>query len=327
MSGAPVPGRGWRMLAPGALLRLWAARRRAAGRYDRATLAALAAAARRGGAAALCQWLLFRRDLGRPLPRRWVVPLQAALPRLGAHWRRRALGLIAEVAPQRLGPDDWAPLPGLGEVEQSAQRQAFAAWLAQRRADGVCVVGNAAGLAGQGLGPQIDAQGVVWRFNRWPRDRVADIGGRCDVWAVSPDLDVPLPPALPAWVLLSGPDPRWQLGRWPLGERLAAAGVPVVCVPLPVWRRLVARLGAPPSAGLLSLAWLQALAGHEAPWQGFSAPGIGSGHSADGRYHLGDARAAPGRRHQWAREAALVAEWRSQGLAEAPLTPAGRRPR
>lgn len=49
---------------------------------------------------------------------------------------------------------------------QSLWRQEFAAYLAERRGS-ICVVGNAPALADSGLGPYIDAQRCVVRFNRY----------------------------------------------------------------------------------------------------------------------------------------------------------------
>lgn len=309
-----------------ALLQRWlAARRRRLGHYDRRLLAAAHAQPpdSAAGLLAAAQW---RRDLGRSLPHRWVAPLRQRLSHLTAVQRCRALGLLAEVAPQALTglPADWlaqaAVLPGVAEIlgqahalADAAARSQFEEWVHAHITDGHCLVGNAASLAGRGLGAQIDRAGAVWRFNQWQGGQAvaADVGTRCDVWVLSPALqDAPMPPGL-RWAVVSGPDMRFQGRFWPLAQRLQAAGVGVLTVPLPAWRAAVQALQAPPSAGVLMLAWLSRLTGG---WQGISGLGIGQGLSTPGAYHLARPGARPGSRHDWAAEAALVARWRAQGL-------------
>lgn len=312
------------MSLPALWSRWQAARRRAGGRYDPVLLAWAYRAARGGAVADLCRLALWRRDLGRPLPRRWVAPLRDGLAQLPAAQRCLALGLLAEAAPAALAglPAGWldeaARQPGvalaLGRAQPLAPVATFEAWLAAQRPRGHCVVGNAASLAGRGLGAQIDAAGVVWRFNHWqgPAAQAADQGRRCDVWVLSPALrQAPLPAGL-RWAVLSGPDVRYTQRGWGLVTRLQQAGVGVVCVPLPVWRGCVAALQAPPSAGLLSLAWLRGQGAAPAPWAGVRALGIGEGRAA--AYHLADRRARAGSRHDWDAEAALLARWRAEGL-------------
>jgi hypothetical protein len=209
-------------------------------------------------------------------------------------------------APPAPVPVDLSPL--------TLRRAAFAHWLLARQRTGCALtVGNAASLAGQGQGAVMDAQGVVFRFNQW-RDSataVADIGQRCDVWVVAPGHDGPLPPGV-AWLIVSGADPWFQVAHWPLATACAVAGVPVLTAPLGVWRDLVAQLHAPPSAGLLVLAWLHQLAGS---WTQCLSAGIATGLSATGRHHLlASAEAHIGHRHNWAAEARLHARWRAEGL-------------
>lgn len=331
--GRPVPGGCWRAWAPAWCLAGWAAWRRRQGAYDTTSLALRFAAWRRAplNPLRLCQLAWCRRDLGRPLPRRWVAPLQTGLPQLPLVWRRRAIGLLAEASPTVLPavPPAWladaaARQPGValasgcpGPLASAASaREAFAAWLQARSQDGgVCVVGNAAGLAGRDLGPRIDAHAAVLRFNRWqgPGVRREDIGERIDVWVVAPDLPPQPVPAGLRWAIVSGPDPRYLVRQWALAEQLAAAGVQVLTVPLPIWRGLVQQLQAPPSAGVLVLAWLMALLGGTS---GLAAAGVGWGRAADGRHHVLTGNRGIGRRHRWAAEADCVARWRRAGLRD-----------
>jgi len=299
---------------PTPMLLAWALWRRRLGCYDHQTLGLFTQAWRRsGGVQALCRLALFRRDLGRPLPRRWAARLRAGLPELPRALRRRAIGLLAEAAPSALHGLDAAMLadaaagqPGVaactagGDDElaclqgsQAALRQAFAHWLLDRAAhEGLCVVGNAAGLADRGLGAAIDRRAAVIRFNRWQGPEVfeVDVGARFDVWMVSPDMDLPVPAGL-SWAIVSGPDPRFTLRRWPTAVRLAAAGVPVLTVPLVVWRHLVSQLHV-------------------------SVAGIGWGRDGKGRHHLVASSQSGGSRHRWAAEAHQLALWRQEGLGD-----------
>ncbi|MEZ0203426.1 hypothetical protein [Ideonella sp.] len=215
----------------------------------------------------------------------------------------------------------------VGPVQQAmaARRQAFAGWLAGRRAaGGVCVVGNAAGLRGSALGERIDAHAAVLRFNRWQPTAVdgtavssVDVGLAWQVWVLAPDLQQ-APPAGLEWALFSGPDPCAALPRWRQARALEQQAVPVLTVPLAVWRALVRELQAPPSAGVLMLAWLHQLG---AGWQGLSTAGIGWGATPLGGHHLLAGHAA-GRRHRWDAERALLQRWRAEGLSDlAPPVP------
>jgi len=285
--------------------------------------------------AALVRLALFRRDLGRPLPQRWVAGVVAAVPDLPPGLRHRAIGLLAEVAPHRLAGlhPAWlqaaSALPGVAAALQTpaslglaapapvqASPAAFGAWLAHHAK--LVVVGNAASLRGSGLGAAIDAHAAVVRFNHWQQADapVSDIGTRCDVWVVSPGHQGPVPPGI-RWAIVSGPDVAFQVRRWPLLDELQSAGVPVLTVPLPVWRGLVDELSAPPSAGVLALAWLQAL--RPTGWQGMSVAGVGAGgaRGAGAAHHIvrsGERRV--GQRHDWPAETALLVAWQAQGLLQ-----------
>lgn len=313
----------------------WARRKRRLGDYDQATLAGFLAAWRHSGALSdLLAYALFRRDLGRPLPARWVEPLRHGLNRLMSDQRRLALGLLAEYGPTALTEvsthwlADAAGLPALAslglqnadplvariDTQQAAWRAEFAQWVAQRRAQGgLCVVGNAAVLQGLALGPVVDASAGVVRFNRYGADASLqpDVGRRTDVWVVSPGYQGPAPGGV-SWVVMTGPDVRYRLQEWSTVLPLLQAGVPVLTVPLTVWRELVKTLQAPPSAGVLMLAWLASMGG--AGWSGLHSAGIGSGLTGDGRYHKVAARQAAGSRHHWPAEQQLVAQWQQQGL-------------
>lgn len=315
---------------------LWAARQRSLGRYTRATLAAYLAAWRQQPTPArLLAWLAFRRDMGLPVPARFVPALRDGLARLEAPRRRAALGLLAEARPESVGQvkphwlADAAPhvppvaanvLPAspLARVArlQADWRHAFAAEVA-RAANGrsVQVVGNAAGLRGQSLGAAIDAADLVVRFNQFANGPqwAADVGQRTDVWVVSPGYDGPTPAAV-RWVVVSGPDMLFRLQDWRCLGPLLRQGTPVLTVPLPQWRACVATLQAPPSAGVLMLQWLRSLNTGRG-WAGIRAAGMGFGAGPRQRpYHLALPQQKPGHRHAWPAEAAWLARWQAEGL-------------
>ncbi len=313
-----------------------AARRRAAGRYDRETLRLRWRAALVGGPAEALALARCRHDLGLPSGGHERRALRAALPRLSAHARGQAIALLARGGPDALAglPAAWleaaaARWPGVAEVlgrphplADTARRQAFVDWVrARAAAGGHLVVGNAGVLAGRGLGPRIDAAAVVWRFNRWQGGAASptDQGRRCEVWVVSPDVHDATPPPGLRWAVVSGADPRFTVGDWRLAERLAAQGVAVLTVPLPVWRRCVRHLAAPPSAGVLVLAWLAGLAADpDDPWRGVSSVGVAEPALPGSAYHLARTGARPGRRHDWPAERAWVDRWRAAGLGRGP---------
>ena len=316
----------------------WAKRRRRKGLYDHRTLAGFSIAARGGwvgGATRALAYAMFLRDLGRPLRKRWAARLADELFRLAPSQQRVALGLIAEAMPERLAA---LPLDACGALKlppavyrqlgeaarsplalidamQGQWRSDFSTWLGvQRRASGLCVVGNAAALGGSRLGEAIDGCGGVVRFNQFAQatSHAQDIGRRLDVWVLSPGYRGPVPRSV-QWVVVAGPDVRYTLGNWDMVLPLLRAGSKVLTVPLAVWRGLVSRLQAPPSAGVLLLKWLRDL-GNELEWDGIAAASIGAGLSVSGAYHL----AIPGHRavarHNWHEGQTLVAEWSGQGL-------------
>lgn len=320
--------RGWRALPP-ALLGLIARQRRAAGYYDMLTLLMFRRAWRlRPAPRRLFDYLAFRRDLGGRVPMPRVPDLVKALPRLDSGRRRLAVAMLAESAPGRLAQ---LPVPLLASVAarmpggaavhgeplsladigrcQERWRADFAASL--RACRSICVVGNGGALLGAGLGAFIDSHGLVVRFNvfRGLETDMADIGGRIDVWVASPNLSLP-PPAEARWVVVTGPDVRYRLQDWDWLLPHRRRGGPILTVPLEVWRGLVLRLQAPPSAGILILAWLRYLRGG---WDGITAVGFGS--PAGRPYHHAVPRQPPVTRHHWQAERELLDGWSREGLS------------
>ncbi len=208
--------------------------------------------------------------------------------------------------------------------KQEVWRDEFTAYLSANR-DSICVVGNAATVANSAIGHTIDTYNVVLRFNRFSTEtscessngrlttQQQEVGRRLDVWVCAPNLRVPYPPAADAveWVVIIGPDVRYHLSNWGNIISLLDAHKKVLTVPLSVWRMLVRGLKAPPSAGILCLAWVIELLGTP---EGLKAAGFQRQSVPDMRYHYALHRHKPSRRHNWEGERALLHHWELQGL-------------
>ena len=323
---------------PALLMAAIARRRRTRGFYDGRTLALFRAAWQRNRSlVSLVEYALFRRDLGYPLPKRWQAQFAAELDSLRPRRRRLALSLLAESAPeimtsvpldflaksatamaplafffeQRNGktPRSWlARLHGRQHVWQDA----FFLQLRQRAGEGICLVGNAGNLRTSGLGNKIDEHGLVVRFNQFsgPKSVAEDLGLKLDVWVAAPGFSGQ-PPKGVDWVVSSGPDVRFRRQNWTIFEERLSCELPVLTVPLPIWRNLVAELSAPPSAGVLILAWIRVILGS---WKDISTVGIGVPPAANVPYHHVLPKQQPFGRHNWEKERFLLSRWRSEGL-------------
>jgi hypothetical protein len=285
-------------------------------------------------------YLRFRRDLGLLPEPEAAASLLDALPRLSGAALRQACNLLCECGRpddvlaaiprtvlRKMAPNSPPIARALGDGNaqeparrladfhdsQEAWRRALANAVRQHRGS-ICVVGNAGSLVGARLGGTIDRHALVSRFNHYRSastdDR--DVGGRTDVWVRAPDLRGFAPPGLPTWVVLSGADPRFQIASWSPVLTLLEAGVRVVTLPLSTWRPLVARLAAPPSAGLLYLAWLVELLEHPGSITvaGFQLEEPRAGAA----YHQALPRHRASVRHRWSAERAILHEWRERGM-------------
>lgn len=313
--------------------------------YDRKTLG-LHAHAVRGSDCLTHPWLLlgyvqFLRDLGRVPPKRWLLRLLAVSPRMDVAGRQGVLRLIAEFLPESMldsafrlregkalppalaryaGGAGEAPLAAV-DAMQMQWRAEFMQWLQlQRVGKGICVVGNAGSLGTQELGATIDSHAAVIRFNRFAREDalIRSVGQRVDVWVLSPGYRGPVPVGV-QWVVMAGPDVRYTLRNWKLLMPLLKDGAKVLTVPLPVWRKLVLRLQAPPSAGVLLLQWLFEM---NESWKNIAIAGVG-GWMGQGTYHLALVDHKADSRHRWAAECALVEQWSGAGLARLEWSSAG----
>jgi hypothetical protein len=276
---------------------------------------------RSGSLSALLDYALFRRDLGHLLPRPWAAAFAADFNRLNARRQQLALLLIKEAGLSVELPAPAAAPSGpkegkSGEIRslQGLWRGEFSELVRQNAAmSGICVVGNAGRMSGSRLGAAIDSHSLVVRFNRFRGNSSdeADIGARLDVWVVAPAFSGK-PPPMVKWVVLSGPNMQYRLHNWKRLLPAREAGAAILTIPLPPWRRLVARLQAPPSAGVLFLAWLNSIL---SSWGGVSAFGFGLSPFPNKPYHHAVRRHQPARRHNWAGERLLLRQWKDEGLA------------
>ncbi len=207
---------------------------------------------------------------------------------------------------------------------QEVWRDEFTAYLNANR-DSICVVGNAATVTNSAIGRTIDTYSVVFRFNRFSTEtaceasngklttQLQEVGRRLDVWFCAPNMQTPYPLAVEAveWVVIAGPDARYHLADWGNIVSLLDADKKVLTLPLSIWRTLVRELKAPPSAGVLCLAWIIEMLG--AP-EGLKAAGFQRQSMPGMRYHYALHRHKPSRRHNWEGERALLHRWEMQGL-------------
>ncbi len=334
---------------PGWAARLIAWRRHSLGCYDARTAGYYRHVwARQNRLGGLVEWLRFRRELGLPLDQEMANRLLHALgdARGRVAWQAvellleaNALGGAAEV--ERLAwlsphAEHSPPIahylhsvgvaltPRAGKLAalhecQPQWRLAFAEYLFGCQGD-ICVVGNAGSMNGSGLGAAIDDHRLVVRFNHWASTSAAqeDLGSRLDVWVCAPKFlpeVFPLKRGLAPWMVVTGPDARYDRAGldvdWDVVLDMLDAGAKVLTIPQSVWCDPVAWIGAPPSAGVLFLAWARRFV------EGFDRLKIAGFDvaSADTRgYHHAGRRFRPVRRHDWARERELIDCWKSEGL-------------
>ncbi len=284
---------------------------------------------------ALIRYVEFRRDMGMLLTKRLAQLLQKGLGNLNDYDYYLALSFLLERTPELIMPacfsqnanglltpplaaslpEKSAKMALISEIhQQQAQwREAFRNWVKQQQSAGICVVGNAASLTGKNMGHKFDQFGAVIRFNLFQTDddTYADIGTHHDAWVMAPGFRGYAPQKV-KWCIITGPDMRFRLSYWDTVLPLLHDNIPVLTVPLPVWRDIVAKLKSPPSAGIVFLAFLRELLGS---WEGVHIAGIGTGLTLGGRYHRADSKQHAVTRHDWHKEARLIRKWQQEGLS------------
>jgi len=177
----------------------------------------------------------------------------------------------------------------------------------------IAIVGNSAQLKESGLGSSIDQHDIIVRFNIFPTKFTEHkhCGEKIDIWVQTPDLKLPadFPKQYIKWIVLTGPDVRFTLSNWNSLLPHLKQGTKVLTVPLETWKNLVSVLQAPPSAGVLLIAWLSELINH----QRLSIIGFQTSPIVQSSYHFNKKHKASSR-HNWKKEAQLLKKLRMEGL-------------
>lgn len=274
--------------------------------------------------------LSFQRDLGQPLTKKQYEHLQTHYltkgkgpGRFAGKLKRSLQNLCLEYEHNHPGTP---PCPitskqtAAGVVPLPWQRNAVAklrqrqtewrtAWLEDlnnKAHKGIAVVGNSGRLLGQAKGSLIDSHGAVIRFNQpaTSHDAHLHLGVHTHTRVVAPGYKGVIPPC--NWVVLSGPEMQYQRQNWRHLAPVFKRETPIVTVPLELWASLVEQLEAPPSAGLLMLAWLRRQPGLS---NAIHPYGFGYSPSEPVPYHAADPNHPPAIRHRWGKEAELIATW------------------
>lgn len=293
------------------------------GHYSRATLRLFYRAWHQNPTTTnLIRWMAFQRDLGYPMSARQYHRLQAAIPK-GWRWLAQR-GLSYSLVKQgRLLCREYEyvsfkvanTIPTLWKQE-AQWRAEFLAMVVAEAEGGIAIVGNGAKLNYSGLGKQIDQHRLVFRFNQFAgvNSREEDNGNKLDVWVRAPDFKGTAPQA--DWLLMTGPAFQFKLQNWQAIKPLLNSGTRLVCVPLGVWRELVARLQAPPSGGLLVAYWLaQHLELHHPGLKQYlRLYGFGFAPELNSVYHQAVPGHVPNARHNWPGERAILQQMFGKGL-------------
>lgn len=254
-----------------------------------------------GGRAARLVWTTRSYDLAVPLLRRFP---DLAGSQLGA-W----LAAMADGS----GGADAGDNPAIARVA-AAERDSEALW--DRLADPrlrLAVIGNSPCDIGRGLGPEIDGHDMVVRFNLAPEDGsfVADYGARCDVKMLNLAVMAEAAPKTRAAVLLLAQSNAASGDFRPVAAAQALERS-LAFVPDDTRRRLTARIGRNPSAGLLLLGRLHEVRGSLAGVSTYGFSLVDQVEDPAATHYFDVAR--PGY-HDWRAERALLDAWRSETAA------------
>lgn len=173
------------------------------------------------------------------------------------------------------------------------------------------IVGNSPVLKGKNQGRDIDSADLVIRFNHFTsiHTRHQDIGQKLNIWVTAPAYNGPRP-AQPDFVITTGANMLYWQQRFDHLAEYDQKQTPVLDIPLAVWRRLVRQLAAPPSAGILTIAYLLELQKEHAYTFAVKAFGFGYQPQKSTSYHLAKPNHPAVQRHNWQAEY----EWLSANL-------------
>lgn len=281
--------------------------------------------------------LRLRRDFGRKPCYRLIKLLMSQLPQLSFNHQRQALSLAVEyflsgkrsrlsadlfnkdtlsvdvrVSLKQVLPTINTPssaflcnqlgiehgTPQLAQIyeSQGLWREQFCEYL-KGLTENVGIVGNGGILKHES--PDMSSWSCVVRFNHF-LGSTASVDTRCDVWVTNPSYSE-IPPSIKTtrWVIMSGPEVHYSAQNWASIEPFLLAEIPVLTVPIEVWRELVSIIKAPPSAGALLACWLEyILSAEKIGLAGFNAL---SGESKKLDYHASQHGRDSGR-HDWSAE-------------------------
>ena len=261
---------------------------------------------------AFVEYCMFRRDLGYTLSSNRVHFLMHILEKLGTKHKKYALSLLKEVSEKHI-PALKEHREWLRSIQENQEqwRHSFKEALAKSKTGGICVVGNAATLQNTMLGDKIDQHGLVVRFNQcWSEDgEYKDRGKQLDIWVSAPDYQSKTQ-SKARWIIVSGPDMLYKEAGWKRFKDTIDSHTYLLTVPLDIWKALVFKLHAPPSAGILVLCWFREIFGN---WDGICATGFDFKFSPN-IYHHADPKHPPGKRHNWEKEKKLLQQWKDEGL-------------
>lgn len=198
-------------------------------------------------------------------------------------------------------------------TEQTSWRAALAEVLQTFvRGLGIHIIGNAGLMLGSGLGAKIDSAGFVVRFNAFEAapHLQKDLGSAYHAWCVTPSFKAECASNL-SWLLVAGPEMQYRLADWSYFLPFREKNIPIITLPLEVWRGLVKELQAPPSAGICLLAFFYALLGS---WSGIYVAGFGALSDKITDYHYMNPRNKASQRHNWVGEERLIKRWLVEGL-------------
>jgi len=176
--------------------------------------------------------------------------------------------------------------------------------LVEKNKDSLCIVGNSASELNSGNGAKIDRHKLIIRFNNFnveaPYDK--DYGEKTNIWVRSAEGSPVQDRDTSAFdlVMISGGNFIHADRRWKMINEYIKNGAALSFFPNSSWYELVAKLEAPPSAGLLTLYSIYKLIGPIPRSSVFGFSFVDQLDAAHKAHYFDDAK--PGNRHNWQKE-------------------------
>ncbi|WP_298607908.1 glycosyltransferase family 29 protein [uncultured Thiothrix sp.] len=284
----------------------------------------------------LLGYIKYRRDLGRVISFSLARKIIQAWPGFNQKERELLFAFLLEGGFQGLTPPDSvfitkSSIPAVlasKDFEHISRQQQFLVSIYSQQSlwrteltkllqyhvqrQGICIVGNSGNMLNTNLGSTIDAAGFIVRFNAFQSGKhfTTDLGQQCNLWCMTPSFK-PNKLRTVDWLLVTGPEIQYRLADWGAFYPFLEKQIPIVTVPLEVWRQLVTELQAPPSAGISVLAFFYWLLGS---WAGISVAGFGALSETQTTYHYMNPKNKPSERHNWVGEERIIRRWLKEGL-------------